>query len=109
MLAMDHGRRSGKPLHYAVARAAFWLYNDLPMMLETLLFPDSVALPVRPLCCGGCRVLRSGVSISTNQASLTKGVRSSSVLTAPMASEHLSFGGVGMDNHCRDGCALQDP
>ena len=46
VLAMKRGRRDGRPLQYAAARAALWLLNDLPARLETLLFPDNVRKPV---------------------------------------------------------------
>ena len=46
MLAMDHGHRGGNPLRFAAARAAFWLYNDLPVAAEALLFPDNIRKPV---------------------------------------------------------------
>jgi len=39
---MKRGRRDGRPLQYAAARAALWLLNDLPAQLETVLFPDNV-------------------------------------------------------------------
>ncbi len=42
VLAMMHGRRNGKPLQFAAARAALWLLNDLPAVLERVLFPDNV-------------------------------------------------------------------
>ena len=42
---MKRGRREGRPLQYAAARAALWLLNDLPSRLETLLFPDN-----KPVC-----------------------------------------------------------
>ena len=41
VLAMKRGRREGRLLHYAAARTALWLLNDLPARLETLLFPDN--------------------------------------------------------------------
>ena len=46
VLAMKRGRRDGRPLRYAAARAALWLLNDLPARLETLLFPGDVRQPV---------------------------------------------------------------
>ena len=42
MLAVQRGRRSSNLLRYAAARAALWLYHDLPALLETLLFPHKV-------------------------------------------------------------------
>ena len=46
---MKHGRRDGKPLQYAAARAALWLLNDLPALVESLLFPDNTHAPVRTM------------------------------------------------------------
>jgi len=48
---MKRGRRDGRQLQYAAARAALWLLNDLPAHLETLLFPDNIRKPVWPRCC----------------------------------------------------------
>ena len=44
---MKHGRRDGKPLQYAAARAALWLLNDMPALVESVLFADSIRTPVR--------------------------------------------------------------
>ena len=49
VLAVQRGQRSGRLLQYAAARAALWLYHELPALLEALLAPCKVRarLPVR--------------------------------------------------------------
>ena len=43
---MKSGRRNGKPLQFAAARAALWFLNDVPAHVEALLFPNNVRMPV---------------------------------------------------------------
>ncbi len=45
VLAVERGRHSSSLVQLAAARAALWLYHDLPALLETLLFPDKVRAP----------------------------------------------------------------
>ena len=44
---MKRGCRDGNTLQYAAARAALWLLNDMPALVEAVLFPDHVRTPVR--------------------------------------------------------------
>ena len=44
--AVEDGRRSGRPLRHAAARAALWFLHDFPASMEIMLFPDNIRAPV---------------------------------------------------------------
>ena len=43
---MERSQREGRTLRHAAARAALWLYNYLPVLVEALLFPDNTRTQV---------------------------------------------------------------
>ena len=51
VLAMKRGWHNRRPLQYAAARAVLWLLNDLPALVELLLFPENTSRPVSVCYC----------------------------------------------------------
>ena len=70
VLAMEHAKRTNRPLQYAAARAALWLYNDVPALLEHLLFPNRLGMQAclkpSPICKHAIGLRNGAIGVSAS-------------------------------------------